>query len=162
MVSSAAQRIHRCLFRGTCDARDVAKTFWPYVHEVRVEWRDLDAAGHVNNAVYLSYMESARNSAYLAMKGGGGARDVDIILARAAIDFRSAATMGDHLRIEVRPGRVGDSSFTLHYRIVEVAAGRLVAEGESVAVAYDYEKKRKKPLDERLRTRLAIDDDQRA
>lgn len=137
------------------DARRVENAFWPFVHDVRVEWRDLDAAGHVNNAVYLSYMESARTAAYLALKGGGGAHDVDIILARAVIDFRSAATMGDRLRIEVRPGRVGTSSFTLHYRIVEMATTRLVAEGESVAVAYDYEKKEKKPLDARLRAMLA-------
>lgn len=132
----------------------VAGSFWPFVHEVRVEWRDLDAAGHVNNAVYLSYMESARNSAYLAIVDGRDARDVDIILARAVVDFRSAATMGDRLRVEVRPGRVGETSFVLAYRVVDVATGKLVCEGESVVVAYDYEKKSKKPLAPRVRAAL--------
>lgn len=127
---------------------------WPFVHEVRVEWRDLDAAGHVNNAVYLSYMESARVAAYFVLTGGSRAEDLDIILARTTIDFRSAATLGETLLVELRPGRVGASSFALSYAIREKATGRLVAEGESVQVCYDYARAAKKPVPDALRARL--------
>ena len=127
---------------------------WPFRHEVDVIWRDLDAAGHVNNAVYLTYMETARTKAYLHLRGGKRAGELDIILARASVDFRSAATMGEVLVVEVTPGRVGETSFTLHYRITEKATARLVCEGESVQVCYDYKTQTKKPIPETVRAAL--------
>lgn len=119
-----------------------------------MEWRDLDAAGHVNNAVYLSYMESARAAAYLTLTGGKRAQDLDIILARACVDFRSAASFGDTLVIEVRPGRVGQTSFTLTYRVTQRESGELVCEGESVIVCFDYATGTKKPVSGALRRAL--------
>lgn len=130
-------------------------TSWPFRLEIKVPWRDLDAAGHVNNAVYLSYMETARCEAYFALTGGRRAEDLDIILARASVDFRSPASMHEVLVVEVRPGRVGASSFALHYTIREKETGRLVAEGESVQVCFDYEAQSKKPVPDALRARLA-------
>lgn len=130
-------------------------SFWPFRYDVRVEWRDLDAAGHVNHAVYLTYMESARTAAYFALSGGKGAAQLDIILARAEVDYRSAATLHDDLAVEVRPGRVGGSSFTLHYTITQKKDGRVVVEGETVQVCYDYAKNEKKKVPEALRAKLA-------
>lgn len=142
------------LFRETQDAESVSG-FWPFRSEVKVAWRDLDAAGHVNNAVYLTYMETARTECYFALNGGSRPEDLDIILARASVDFRSAATLGDTLVVEVRPGRVGETSFTLLYAIRNKSTGALVAEGESVIVAYDYAKDAKRPLSADLRAKLA-------
>lgn len=133
----------------------VAEAFWPYRHEIEVVWRDLDAAGHVNNAVYVTYLETARTACYLAMRGAQGHQGLDIILARVAVDFRSAASMGDRLVVEIRPGRVGESSFTLHYVVREKLSGRLMCEAESVQVAYDYAKQQKKPLAPEIRAKLA-------
>lgn len=121
---------------------------------MQVEWRDLDAAGHVNNAVYLTYFESARTRAYLALQGARDPQALDIILARTSVDFRSAASLGETLVVEVSPGRIGASSFALTYTIRERTSGRLVAEGESVQVAYDYATQQKKPLPERVRAAL--------
>lgn len=128
--------------------------FWPFRTRIKVSWRDLDAAGHVNNAVYLTYMETARVEAYFALTGGRRAEELDIILARASVDYRSAATLGDTLVVEVRPLRVGESSFTLGYTLLDEATERLVAEGESVLVTFDYAASRKKPLPPSLRERL--------
>lgn len=129
---------------------------WPFRHEVVVTWRDLDAAGHVNNAVYLTYFETARTTAYLEMRGGKGAAELDIILARSTIDYRSAASLLDTLIVEMRPGRVGETSFALLYRVVEKTSGRLVCEGESVQVCYDYTAQKKKPIPPEVRAALRV------
>jgi len=129
--------------------------FWPYRYELRVQWRDLDAAGHVNHAVYLTYMENARTTAYFELVGAERANELDIILARAVVDYRSAATMFDELVVEVTPGRVGETSFTLRYIITEKKSGRLLAEGETVQVFYDYAKQEKKKVPDALRAKLA-------
>lgn len=129
-------------------------SFWPYTTEIKVAWGDLDAAGHVNNARYVTFFENARTEAYLALAGGRAPEELDIILARTEIDHRSQANMGDTLVVSVRPGRVGATSFTLHYEIREKTTRRLVAEGQSVQVCYDYARDAKKPISPELRAKL--------
>lgn len=129
--------------------------FWPHRHEVRVQWRDLDAAGHVNHAVYLTYMESARTAAYFELVGGTRAADLDIILARAVVDYRSAAAMHDDLVVETRSGRIGETSFSLLYTITDKRTGRVVVEAETVQVCYDYATSTKKRIPAELRKKLS-------
>ena len=110
-----------------------------YTHTLKVRFRDLDALNHVNNAVYLTYLEETR----IAMMDAIGVsrlmtREKSWILARSEIDYRLPAVMGDVLRIEVHPGEIRNSSFDLRYRIVRDADGRLIAEARSVQVCYDY------------------------
>lgn len=128
---------------------------WPVEVEIKVPWRDVDAAGHVNNAIYFSYMETARAEAFLRARGTGRRlQDVDMILARAEADFRSAATFGDALLVRTWPTRVGATSFALGYEIRDKATGRLVLEGATVQVMYDYATQQKKALPPELRKAL--------
>jgi acyl-CoA thioester hydrolase len=128
---------------------------YPFVHREAVRFRDLDGMAHVNNAVYLTYLEQAR-LAWFARAGFEEAEDLplrDVILARTEIDFRSPAHMGETLEIGVRPSRVGTKSFELEY---EVRAGdRVVAEAKSVLVGYDYDRGESIPVPERWRRRLS-------
>ena len=84
-----------------------------FVHRETVRFRDLDSLGHVNNAVFLTYLEEAR-IAYLVPRG---AEASDMILARVEIDFRAPLGMDAELEIGVRPARVGTKSFDLEYEV---------------------------------------------
>ena len=106
-----------------------------FVHRESVRFRDLDGMGHVNNAVFLTFMESAR-IAFLAAYGAGDNPQQSLILARAEVDFRSPIAFGEKVEVGVRTSRVGTKSFELEYQIQ--ADGRLAAEGKSVLVGYDY------------------------
>ena len=126
---------------------------FPYVHRDTVRFRDLDAWGHVNNAVYLTYCEDAR-MAYLAHLGlMRSVEEAQMILARAEIDFRSPTRVGEELEIGVRPGRVGSKSFVLEYEVR--TPDRLVAESRSVLVAYDYQRAQAVEIPDEWRSRLA-------
>jgi acyl-CoA thioester hydrolase len=126
---------------------------FPFVHRETVRFRDVDAWGHVNNAVFLTYCEQAR-MAFLADLGlVKGVAEARMILARAEIDFRSQASVGETIAIGVRPSRFGRKSFDLEYRLE--ADGRLVAESRSVLVAYDYDRQQSIELPESWRRRLA-------
>lgn len=127
---------------------------WPFVMEHRVPWHELDAAGHVNNAVYLTYFEMARTEAYMRMRNGSRWQDLDIILARTTIDYRTPAQFHETLEIKVWPGRVGTSSFGLRYEVREKSTQRLVAEGESVQVCFDYARNAKKFVPDEVRRAL--------
>lgn len=122
------------------------------IHEKRIEirWRDCDAYGHVNNAVYATYLEEARDEWVLRVLGETG--DAwDYVLARIAIDFRRELTLADdELVVGVRLTRIGTSSVTLQ-ETVRTLAGELAAESEAVLVARDRETGRSRPLVDRER-----------
>ena len=122
---------------------------YPFVHRETVRFRDLDAMAHVNNAVFLTYLEQAR----LAGCGEANVQPLqDVILARTEIDFRSPVSQGEVVEIGVRSSRIGTKSFELEYELQ--AGGRVVAEAKSVLVGYDYEQAESTPIPERWRRRL--------
>lgn len=125
---------------------------------LEVRFRDVDSLGHVNNAVYLTYLESARIAWWLHVTGREGLDGLDIILARVELDFRSPVSYGESLEAGVRCASVRRSSFVLESAIVERASRRLVAEARKVLVHYDYEALRPRTLPEELRQKLMAQD----
>jgi acyl-CoA thioester hydrolase len=123
-----------------------------FFHLEQVRFRDLDAMGHVNNAVFLTYMEQAR-SAFFLVHGGRSLEELQLIIARVEIDFRSPVGFGETVEIEVRSGRVGTKSFDLEYTLR--ADERVVAEGKSVQVGFDYDAGTTIPIPEAWRKLLA-------
>ena len=123
---------------------------FPFVHHETVRFNDLDGMGHVNNAVYSTYLEQAR----LAWFGVDEQMPLeDVILARTEIDFRSPLSVGEVVEIGVRPSRLGTKSFELEYELR--SDGRLVAEAKSVLVGYDYSRGESSTIPERWRRRLS-------
>ena len=124
-------------------AADAADRF---VHRDRVRFRDCDSMGHVNNAVYSTYLEEAR----IGVLGGLSS----FILARVEIDFRAELRVGEEIEVRTRCSRIGTKSFDLEH--VVSAGGRVVAEARSVLVAYDYDLGASVPVTDELR-RLLVD-----
>jgi acyl-CoA thioester hydrolase len=122
----------------------VAEAF-PWIEHERVRFRDCDAMGHVNNAVYSTYLEQAR----IAILGGLE----PYILARVEIDFRAELRAGEPVEVRSRCSNVGTKSFELEHQLW--SGDRLVADAKSVLVGYDYEAGTSVPLTENQRRRLA-------
>ena len=127
---------------------------FPYVWPVEVRFRDLDALGHVNNAVFLTYLESARIGYWLELTGRTALAGVDVILARVEIDYRSQASYREQLDVGVRIAAVGKSSVTMELKVVARAPRRLVAESRNVMVYFDYAANRSRPFPDELRRKL--------
>ena len=124
-----------------------------FVHREAVRFRDLDPMGHVNNAVFLTYIESAR-AAFLQHLGAVQTlEDLAIIVARIEIDFRAPVGFGDEVEIAVRASRFGGKSFDLDYELR--VGGRIVAEAKSVLVGYDYGKGEAVEIPDEWREKLA-------
>lgn len=115
--------------------------------DLPIRFRDQDSMGHVNNAVYLSYLEEAR-VAYCRRVGvfGGGDTGRRFIIARVEIDYRSSLTIRDIVRIEVRTENWQNRKFHFAYRLTNLTTGALAAEARTLAVTYDYQAERTVPL----------------
>lgn len=115
---------------------------------IKVRFRDLDALQHVNNAVYLSYLEEARVEYLRKVLGQSKPGDYAVVVARVEIDYRSAATMDDELVVGTRVSKLGGASFEMDYKIAEKKSGRLIAQAKTVLVGYDHKEKKVSKLPE--------------
>ncbi|MGE5815197.1 MAG: acyl-CoA thioesterase [Acidobacteriota bacterium] len=113
-----------------------------FVHRLDVRFRDCDAMGHVNNAVYLTYLEQARFKHWRALWHYAEDRfpDPGIILAHVECDYRSPAKLGEAIEVRLAVSKMGRTSFQYEYEILSAEDGRLIAEAKTVQVAYDYAK----------------------
>lgn len=113
---------------------------------IEVRWRDLDAMNHVNNAVYVTYLEQARvhylRELRLIPDTPSG---IGFILAQVSCQFKSPLKLGERVRVLIRARDLGRSSFAFEYRL-EGEDGRLAAEARSTQVRYDYDNQRPVPL----------------
>ena len=129
---------------------------YPVQVEIPVRFRDVDGMGHVNNAVFSTYLETARIAYWERLDPSvreGDLRKVTMILARAEIDFRGQIAYGGTVRVLCRCPRIGTKSFDLEYRI-ESLDGDLYAEARTVQVAFDYDAQETIPVSDELRRRI--------
>ena len=127
---------------------------WRFEHELEVLFRDCDPLGHVNNAVYLTYLEAARFAWWRNTFGAQGLKEHGFIVARVEIDYRKAALPGDRLLVRLRVEDIGRSSFKVGYEVLNARTRELVAEAKSVQVAFDYAQGQSVPIADSLRAKL--------
>jgi acyl-CoA thioester hydrolase len=130
------------------------------VHERRVEirWRDMDAYGHVNNAVYLTYLEWARDE-WIQGVLGSVTDTWDFVLAHVEIDYRNELTQDDgEVVVSCSLDRLGTSSIRTREE-VRKRDGTLSAEAAAVIVPRDGKAGGSRPLSDRERKLLEADRD---
>lgn len=128
-----------------------------FVHRLDVRFRDCDPLDHVNNAVYLTYLEQARFAHWRSVWKFGTAESTvpGVILARAEIDFRKPARYGDVLEIRIGLAGIGRTSFTYDYEIVDDRGG-IVATAKTVMVMFDYRANKPVPVSEEIKRALSL------
>jgi acyl-CoA thioester hydrolase len=122
-----------------------------FEHPVDVRWRDVDALGHVNHAVFLTYLEEGRDRFYARILRA----DPIYVVVRIEIDLRAEVRYPDRrvtVRIEVE--RVGTTSLTTRETIL-TPAGEAAAQARVVSVRWDADHGKPVPFTEAERARLA-------
>jgi acyl-CoA thioester hydrolase len=132
----------------------VANQVFTVVHELVPRFRDTDAMGHINNAVFITYLEVGRQAYWARLEGHDDYRNVPFILAGVTCDFRSEANVDEVLEIALRCEWIGTKSFGFRYEIRDRATRRLVIEASTVQVCYDYDAKHSFPVPDALRHKL--------
>lgn len=130
---------------------------FPYHLAVEATLRDTDANGHVNNAVYVTWLEEVRTRYVLGSRGGASPSDVDFILASTDIRYRSAVELHEVVDLYCAPSRVGTKSWAMTYEARARRDGRLVMDADTVLVQYDYDDRRSIPIRDDLRVILERD-----
>jgi acyl-CoA thioester hydrolase len=134
-------------------------TFGFKVHiDIEIRFRDLDAFGHVNNAVYFTYLEMGRVAYMRALSEAGGVErdelDFPFILGRASCRFLATSGLGQTLRVAIRASSVGTKSFEFEYEVSNRDTGKLVATAKTTQVFFDYEAKETRQIPASVRDLL--------
>lgn len=122
---------------------------------LQVRFRDIDAFGHVNNAVFFSFVELARIRYLLDVLQPKTTFDrLPLILARVELDFRSPIQFGEDVVVETRVESVGRTSFAMSHRVTAGPERRLAGDVQTVLVTYDYAAARPIPVPDDWRARM--------
>ena len=124
---------------------------------VPVRFSDVDAMGHVNNAKYLTYFEEARVGYFrhvLSLSESTTAK-LGMIVLEARCRYKSPAYFGEIMKVHTRVSWMRNKSFEMEYFITDAASGRIVAEGSSVQVAFDYSIRQTTEIPEEQREKIA-------
>jgi acyl-CoA thioester hydrolase len=121
---------------------------------IEIRWRDLDGYAHVNHAVFVTYLEEARDE-WLTRTLGDGSSGWDHFLVHLQIDYRRQLTQqADVVVASCEAAELGTTSVTTREEL-RTRAGELVAEASAVVVALDPATERSRPLTEGERKLLA-------
>ena len=124
-----------------------------YKHKIEVRFSDFDSMGHVNNAVFLTYLEIARiNYIQKLMKDNNlDHHKYGFILAHVSIDYKKAIEV-QYITAEIMISKVGTTSFDFSYRLYDDQ--NIYAIAKSIQVMYDYKAKNKIPIPVELKNIL--------
>ena len=117
-------------------------TGYPYEYLCEIRFRDIDGMGHLNNAVYFTYMESARIHFIADLLETSELEQLGIILGEISCRYLSPAMFGESVAVGQAVTRFGNRSLDLEYALVAVdrdgQTGRKLAVGKATLVGYDY------------------------
>jgi len=107
--------------------------------QIPIRFADIDALGHVNNAIYLTYFEIAR-SAYWAEIIEWDWKLFGIIIRKSVVEYLKPIILSDDIYAYVRTSKIGNSSFELDYILVKNVNGseEICTTGQTLCVSLDH------------------------
>ena len=124
---------------------------YPFSCPIQVRWRDVDALGHVNNAVIVTFLETARAELWRERFGGGTA--IPFMVASLEVDYRRQISLDDPVRVGIKVSGLRGARYSFEYRVE--AGGELAAEALTVMAHVRPGERRPSRIPDQLRTRLA-------
>ena len=134
------------------------RNIWPISTEIKVNWGDMDALGHVNHSVYAKWMETVRMMYFseIGMMNLYDDSNIGPILARIEIDYELPIVFPDVVTVSTSVSRIGNSSFDMRYKIESLSNnGKSAAIGSVVCVVLDYSSGMPHKIPPKLRESIA-------
>lgn len=128
-----------------------------FTHRLRVRYAEVDQQGVVFNAHWLTYFDDAmtRYVESLGLPASAWGETLDVRLVRSELEWHGPAGFDDEVAIEVRPVRLGTSSFDLRFEAT--VGGRPAVTGVTTYVSTVPDEARSRPVPEPLRAALQRD-----
>jgi acyl-CoA thioester hydrolase len=120
---------------------------YKYQTPISIRFSDIDAVGHVNNAVYLTYFEEARLK-YWREAINWNIAENGVIVGRSEVNYLKPILLTDEIICYVRTTRIGNSSFDIMHVLVKITPNgqEICTTGKTVCISYDYSANKSIPI----------------
>lgn len=127
----------------------------PYQSRISIRFNDIDAMGHVNNAVIFTYFEEGRKALFYDAFRESAPGGFNFMVAHLECDYILPIRLEDRLLLNLWVTAIGTKSFGLAYALMDEAdVNRIFAKGSSVQVCYDYRQRQSVPVPQTLKKAL--------
>jgi len=135
---------------------------YKYKTPVTIRFSDIDAVGHVNNAIYLTYFEMARFD-YWREIINWNLRENGVIVGRSEVNYLKPITLEDEIVCYVRTTRIGNSSFDMMHLLVRITPDgeEICTTGKTVCISYDYSLNKSVSIPQKEREKMIAYDEPR-
>ncbi len=127
----------------------------PFQSSIEIRFSDINAMGHVNNAVIFTYFEEGRKALFYDAFKESAPGGFNFMVAHLECDYILPVRLEDKLVLNMWVPAIGTKSFRLGYALVDAGdVSRVFAKGHSVQVCYDYRQHRSVPVPQTLKKAL--------
>ncbi len=123
---------------------------FPFRHSIplQVRFNDIDMLGHINNSVYLSFLDLGKTHYFnTVVPGAIGVGNISIVVVNINCDFFSPAYISEPLEVLTAVTAVSDRSLTMEQRIVNSDTGDVKCVCHTVLAGFDSAMAQGAPLD---------------
>ncbi|MDB5132671.1 MAG: thioesterase [Mucilaginibacter sp.] len=130
-------------------------TDYKFKTPISIRFSDIDAVGHVNNAIYLTYFEVARFN-YWREIIGWNLQENGVIVGRSEVNYLKPITLDDEIFCYLRVSRIGNSSFDVMHLLVKTTPDgeEICTTGKTVCISYDYSVNKSVPIPHQERQKM--------
>jgi acyl-CoA thioester hydrolase len=130
-------------------------TDYKFKTPISIRFSDIDAVGHVNNAIYLTYFEVARFN-YWREIIGWNLQENGVIVGRSEVNYLKPITLDDEIFCYLRVSRIGNSSFDVMHLLVKTTPDgeEICTTGKTVCISYDYSVNKSVAIPQRERQKM--------
>ena len=122
-------------------------TNFPFQVNIQTRWRDLDAFGHVNNAVFATYIETARGTLFKRWSLPFDGTGKSLIVASMTINYLKQLKHPSNIIVGLKINKVGNTSFNIEsYIFNEKDIQNPIATSNVVIVCFDFDNQKAVPV----------------
>lgn len=125
-----------------------------HVMPAQLRWSDVDQFGHVNNSVYFQLFDMCKTKYVLEVVGQDTLKQVAIVVASIKADFLAPIFYPDEIVIQSKITHMGNKSFVIRQRAVNIRTKEVKCEGYTTMVTYDMTNNCSIPIPEDFRTKV--------
>ena len=123
---------------------------------IQLRFNDFDALGHVNNSVYFSFYDLGKTTYFNeVIPDISVSKEVGVVIANIQVSFLVSVYPGENVAVETAVVEIGNKSFKLQQRLIDVETNEVKCVCQTVMVCYDAKTKSSHPISEAWRKAMA-------
>lgn len=122
---------------------------------IQLRFNDIDQFGHVNNSVYFSFYDLGKTNYFASVCPHVDWNKDAIMVVHIDIDFREQIYASNRIAVQTTVTEIGNKSFHLYQRVVDLQTNQIKCECKSIMVTYDLENQCTKKFPDDWRTAIS-------